>query len=77
MHKCRAASCALQISDSLLMCRPHWYKVSKATRNRVWKFYRDGPASDYLTAVRQAIREVASAEAPDPDDPQLEMDLNQ
>ncbi len=38
------------------LCRPHWYKVPKAQRDRVWALFRSEPGSPaHRRAVWDAI----------------------
>jgi hypothetical protein len=35
-HKCPAPKCPVQVPNSMLACRPHWYGLSRELRNDVW-----------------------------------------
>lgn len=49
----------------MMMCKPHWYALPKATRDAVWREYRRGqevdkaPSIRYLTVQQLAVAEVA------------------
>ncbi len=68
MHRCHAEGCNVRVPPRLLMCKPHWFMVSPATRRRVWAEYVPGqeigktPTEAYLNVMRQAIEEVACKE---------------
>lgn len=67
MKRCDAPGCRKFVPVGRLMCPSHWYKVSPATRTRVWSAWRGigesiqgaDPAKLelYLAAVDQAKRE--------------------
>ena len=41
-------------------CKPHWFRLPKSIRDRIWKTYRPGqerdqrPSRDYVEAAREA-----------------------
>jgi hypothetical protein len=35
-HKCPAPNCLLQVPNSMLSCRPHWYVLSLPTRAAIY-----------------------------------------
>lgn len=67
-HDCAARGCTQQIPLHRLMCGPHWRKVPRKLRQRVWGSYRPGqeidhnPSGDYVRAVRLAVLTVAEKE---------------
>lgn len=64
-HTCHARGCDKPVPREMLMCRKHWYMVSKATRDAVWRTYREGqcdltppPSKAWHKAADKAIAEV-------------------
>jgi hypothetical protein len=59
-HRCHADGCEEQVPPAMFMCKPHWFKLPKGLRDRVWSAYRlgqekDGRASErYLSVTREA-----------------------
>lgn len=39
-HECAADGCSVLVNAGILMCRPHWYSVSKPIRGEVWRTWR-------------------------------------
>lgn len=62
-HRCAADSCEKIVPSDRLMCKPHWFKVPKDLRDRIWAGYRDVTIRDYDVAVQLAIEYVARVEA--------------
>ena len=50
-------------------CQPHWYRLPKALRDRIWQTYRPGqeisktPSRDYIAAAR-AVQEWIAGQSP-------------
>lgn len=46
-------------------CQPHWYRLPKALRDRIWRTYRPGqeisktPSAEYIAAARAAQEWIA------------------
>ena len=46
-------------------CQPHWYRLPKALRDRIWQTYRPGqeisktPSRDYIAAAREVQEWIA------------------
>lgn len=66
LHRCAVDACVMMVRDGILMCRPHWFRVSEPTRERVWaawRSYRNDPTManlrEYRAAVEQAKREAS------------------
>lgn len=36
-HKCPVEGCVRNVPDTLLMCKPHWFRVPAPMRMEVWK----------------------------------------
>ncbi len=69
VHTCHAHNCTTRCAPEMLMCKKHWFLVSKETRSQVWKHYRQGqcelkpmPSKQWHDAADQAIKEVREME---------------
>lgn len=64
MSRCYADNCPKPVKPTMLMCREHWFLVSKKTRDWVWAAYRsiEMDLENYTKAIEQARKEVAEAE---------------
>ena len=57
-HACHWPGCTVQVAPALWGCRPHWYALPQALRNRIWAAYRPGqendmrPSETYLAVAR-------------------------
>lgn len=65
-HHCHWPGCGKQVPPALWGCRPHWYRLPKALRDRIWRAYQPGqeiamlPSREYLQVandVQQWIRD--------------------
>lgn len=60
VHACHWPGCEQQVPPAAWGCRPHWYKLPKEIRARIWAAYRVGqettktPSADYIAAARAA-----------------------
>lgn len=67
-HHCHARGCKTECQPEMLMCRRHWFMVSKPTQGRVWRSYRPGqcddksPSLEWHEAADAAIAEVWAKE---------------
>jgi hypothetical protein len=52
-HECPAPGCGRTIPTSLFACRTDWYRLPKATRDKINSAYYQGDGS-YLDAVMEA-----------------------
>lgn len=72
-HNCHASGCRVPVPRGMFMCKPHWFRVPKPLRDRIWKTYRPGQCDDmnpsmaYCEAARAAVIAVAEKEARAPD----------
>lgn len=70
-HTCHWPGCDKRVPPAAWGCRPHWYKLPKAIRNRIWAAYRQGqedsktPSRVYIDAAREAQEWIAANAAPD------------
>ena len=66
MHTCHWPKCLVEVPPARWGCRPHWYKLPKALRAKVWAAYRPGqeidkmPSAEYLEVAHE-VREWALA----------------
>lgn len=55
-HKCAVPDCEAQVSLDMLMCKPHWFQVPRAIRNRIWAAYRNRNLQAHKEAVGEALK---------------------
>ena len=69
---CPIDGCTNRCADAQLMCKPHWYKVPKEMRDKVWKtarkMWHDDPDVEtaykaWREAADEAIAAVETSEA--------------
>ena len=69
-HVCHWPGCDTQVPPAMWGCRPHWFKLPKRIRDKIWATFRPGqetamtPSGAYVEAVREAeewIREQADS----------------
>ena len=72
-HTCHATGCSTPVPAVMFMCKPHWFRVPKPLRDRIWKTYREGqcddmnPSDAYCEAAKAAVIAVAQKEDREPD----------
>lgn len=72
-HTCHATDCPTRVPSEMFMCRPHWFRVPKMLRDRIWATYRRGQCNDmnpsdaYCEAAKAAVIAVAEKEGRTPD----------
>jgi hypothetical protein len=55
------------------MCRPHWFSLPKALRDRIWRHYRVGqcddmnPSRGYCNVAKECVIYIANREGVEPD----------
>ena len=53
-HTCHWPSCSKQVPPAMWGCKPHWFKLPKYLRDKIWATYRLGqeidmsPSEEYL-----------------------------
>lgn len=58
-HICHWPGCDKQCPPAMWGCKPHWFKLPRDLRNRVWRAYVPGqerrmdPSDDYLDVARE------------------------
>lgn len=58
VHNCAARGCGRTIPRGLLMCRDHWFQVSRAIQREVYRTYANGAgvnSAAYHVAVKKAV----------------------
>ena len=67
-HHCHAEGCTQPVPPELLMCRPHWFKVPKPIRDRIWSAFRPAQCVDkdpsllWCLAADEAVAYIAELE---------------
>jgi hypothetical protein len=53
-HYCHAIGCSKRVPPRVWSCRPHWFALPKAIRDKIWEHYRPGqeitktPTREYM-----------------------------
>lgn len=61
-HTCHWPGCDKQVPPAMWGCKPHWFKLPKSLRDRIWDTYEIGqevdmtPSDEYL-AVALEVKE--------------------
>ena len=61
-HTCHWPGCAKQVPPAMWGCKPHWFALPLALRNKVWAAYRPGqeatmtPSDAYLAVADEVDR---------------------
>lgn len=61
-HTCHWPGCKVEVPPAMWGCKPHWFKLPKRLRNRIWHTYIPGqevrrdPSKEYLE-VADEVRE--------------------
>lgn len=64
-HTCHWPGCSTAVPPRMWGCQPHWYRLPKALRDRIWQTYRPGqeisktPSADYIAAAREVQEWIA------------------
>jgi hypothetical protein len=62
---CAVPGCREPRKGDQVMCAPHWYRVPRPVRLRLWEEYRKEPGSSaHRAAIHDAIASVADGGAP-------------
>lgn len=57
-HTCHWPDCEVQVPPAMWGCKPHWFRLPKGLRDRIWDTYELGqevtmnPSSEYVAAAR-------------------------
>lgn len=74
-HHCHWPGCERIVPPAAWGCKPHWYKLPEAIRQRIWRAFRPGqeksktPSAEYIAAAREAQDWIAANAAPEPPKP--------
>jgi hypothetical protein len=58
-HHCHWTGCEKQCAPAAWGCKPHWYALPQALRNKIWAAYRPGqeatqtPSRRYVEVARE------------------------
>jgi hypothetical protein len=58
-HECHWPGCQQQVPPATWGCKPHWYRLPKDLRDRIWRAYRPGqekdgrPSRHYVEVARE------------------------
>lgn len=61
-HVCHWPGCRQQVPPAQWGCRPHWFRIPKGLRDRIWATFKPGqerdgtPSREYVSAAR-AVQE--------------------
>lgn len=72
-HTCHATGCSQLVTPAMFMCKRHWFRLPKQTRDQIWATYRPGqeadwqPSREYLLTAREAVIWLAELEGKVPD----------
>lgn len=65
-HECHWPGCTAQVPPAMWGCKPHWFRLPKHLRDKIWATYRPGqertmtPSREYLAAADEVQQWVAS-----------------
>jgi len=68
-HHCHWPGCDKAVPPAMWGCRPHWYTLPAALRNRIWAAYRPGqeatktPSARYIEVAREVQEWIKKHEA--------------
>ena len=59
-HHCHWPGCDKQVPPAMWGCKPHWFKLPKNLRDKIWATYRPGQEEDFLPSKEyiEVAREV-------------------
>lgn len=58
-HTCHWPGCDKQVPPAMWGCKPHWFRLPKSLRDRIWDAYVPGqekrmdPSDEYLTVAHE------------------------
>lgn len=58
-HECHWPGCTAQVPPALWGCKPHWFRLPRNLRDRIWTAYRPGqekdlsPSDSYMDVARE------------------------
>lgn len=45
-HVCHWPGCGAEVPPAMWGCKPHWFRLPKVLRDRIWRAYRAGQEED-------------------------------
>jgi len=64
-HTCHWPGCGKPVPPSMWGCKPHWFRLPKTLRDRIWATYRAGqeitktPSEAYIEAAKAVQKWIA------------------
>lgn len=59
-HHCHWPGCEKQVPPAMWGCKPHWFRLPLALRNKIWASYQPGqeitghPSRQYVAVAKEA-----------------------
>lgn len=69
-HHCHWPGCTAQVPPAMWGCKPHWFRLPKALRDRIWATYAPGqeidttPSREYLQVADDVQRWIRESTTP-------------
>ena len=69
VHTCHWPGCETEVPPKMWGCRPHWYRLPKTLRDKVWAAYVPGqeitktPSAEYVEVAREVQRWIQNHDA--------------
>lgn len=69
-HTCHWPGCAQAVPPAMWGCKPHWYRLPKHLRDRIWAAYVPGqeitktPSREYIEAAQAVQAWIAAQPKP-------------
>lgn len=69
-HTCHWPGCERQVPPAMWGCKPHWFKIPKRLRDRIWDAYEIGqevdmtPSGEYLSVAIEVQEWIRAQEQP-------------
>ena len=70
-HTCHWPGCERQVPPAMWGCKPHWFKLPRLLRAKVWRAYEPGqeqrmdPSDEYRKVARE-VQDWIASQAPTP-----------
>lgn len=58
-HICHWPGCGAQVPPAMWGCKPHWFRLPKYLRDKIWNTYRTGqeetmtPSGEYVNVAKE------------------------
>jgi hypothetical protein len=65
-HTCHWPGCSKQVPPAMWGCKPHWFRLPVALRNKIWATYRPGqevtmtPSARYIEVAKEVQAWIAA-----------------